>query len=56
MTNYGYMCKVDYDYHLESDYYGVTIYPSEKSLKDNLECTDECGIIKVEVKYSETIQ
>lgn len=43
----GYMCKTDYEHHLNYDSFGATIYPSLESLKKNSPCVKECGIVKV---------
>jgi hypothetical protein len=45
----GFMCKIDWDHELGNAYGGNTIHPSEESLRDKHKCTDECGIVEVEV-------
>lgn len=52
----GYMCRVDFDHHLEKDWFGTTIYPSIDSLKKHRSCVSGCGIVKVEVHLKEVIQ
>ena len=42
----GYMDATDYEWHLEHDAYGVTVYPSEKAVKQHNKCV-ECEVIKV---------
>lgn len=44
----GYMCGVAWQHELgETD---VIVYGSEAELRENADCTDECGVVKVEVK------
>lgn len=52
----GYVCKTDWDYHFPDDYNGVTVYFSEKSIKDHRKCVKYCGIVKVKVSFEEVIK
>ena len=52
----GYMDKTDFDYELGNFVSGNKIYPSEKALRQDRKCIDECGIVKVKVSFVETIQ
>ena len=45
-----FMCGVDWQYHLDADALGTTLYPDEESLRDRRKCIDECGIVEVEVR------
>lgn len=54
-VKFGYMCKIDYDEHVGSDYYGVSIYPSEKALRENHKCVDECGMVKIRMSIEKVI-
>jgi len=49
----GYMCKTDYEWHLENDAEGVPVYTSEKALRRARKCVDECGMVKVTVEKLE---
>ena len=53
---YGYMCGVDYQHELGEAMGGCLIYPSIKDLKRDINCWNECGIIKVKVKLVEWIE
>lgn len=45
-----YLCKTDYDYHINEDYHGVKVYFDEKSLRDHLDCVNKgCGIVKLKL-------
>jgi len=50
-----FMCQTDYDWHLYDDIDGTTLYPSEKSLRQNRTCVDECGIVAVKVVFSRIV-
>jgi len=52
----GFMCKIDYDHHIENDHFGCTIYPSEKALRKNHSPVGTCGIVRVEVVLSDIIE
>lgn len=52
----GYMCGVDWDHELGNALGGNTIYPSESDLMANKRCTDECGIVEVEVRLKKRIK
>lgn len=56
MIKIAYMCKVDYDYHLEEDLYPVRVYKSVKNIKHHLKCVKTCGIVKVEIKLTEIVK
>jgi len=45
----GYMCAVDYDYHLEMDPGGAEVYPSMKSLHRHSPCIKGCGYVTVKI-------
>lgn len=53
----GYMCLTDFRCELGKNMRGNTIYPTvEDCIKDRGGCTDECGIIEVEVKALRIVQ
>jgi len=52
----GYMCKVDWDHELGEALGGNTVYPSQADLISNKKCTDECGIVEVEIRLKRVIQ
>lgn len=52
----GFMCKVDWDHELGEALGGNTIYPSQADLIANKKCTDECGIVEVEIRLKKVIQ
>lgn len=52
----GYMCKVDWDYELGAAVGGNTIFPSVADLVSNKKCTQECGVVEVEVRLKSVLQ
>lgn len=46
---FAYMCAVDWEYHVENDYFGATSYPSLKALRDNRPCIKGCGYVKIQM-------
>lgn len=52
----GYMCKVDFEHELEHAAPGSTVYPSINALIEDKHCSDECGIVKVQVSLIEVVQ
>lgn len=52
----GYMCKIDYTFHLEEDINGSKIYPTVEALKNKHFCAEECGIVEVEIKLRKVIK
>lgn len=52
----GFMCGVDFNYELGQALGGNTIFPSEADLIANKGCTDECGIVEVEVRLKRVIK
>lgn len=52
----GFMCGVDFNYELGQALGGNTIYPTEADLIANKGCTDECGIVEVEVRLKRVIK
>lgn len=49
-----YCCSKDAEYHMGEDYHGVTIYFSEKALRDHCKCVSEesnwgCKVVKISV-------
>jgi hypothetical protein len=52
----GYMCKVDWDFEIGNASDGNKVFPSVANLKEHLKCTDECGIVEVEVRLKRVMQ
>lgn len=52
----GYMCQIDFDFHVEEDINGVEIYPTIESLEKHHPCVKECGLVEVEIKLSKVIE
>lgn len=52
----GYMCAVDFYHEIGAAMGGNRVYSSIKDLRENLSCVDQCGIVKVTISLSETIQ
>ena len=52
------MCLTDYEFHLDGDFSGATVYPSLKALQENKHCVaaGECGVVKVSIKIVEVIK
>ena len=50
-----YVCQTDWDFHFPDDIAGVTIYFSEKDIKRERKCVEECGIVKVKVSFEEVV-
>lgn len=49
----GYMCSVEYDNHLENDWYSVPVFTSLRSIRHHKKCVmgkHHCGIYKVQIK------
>ncbi len=52
----GYMCGVDWDHELGEALGGNVVYPSESDLIANKHCTDECGIVEVEIRLKRRVK
>ena len=52
----GYMCKVDFDFELGEALGGNEIFPSVEDLKEHRKCTDECGVVEVEVRLRAVVE
>lgn len=55
----GYMCLTDYEWHLEGDANGTTIYPSLTALQNARKCVKEggeCGIVKVKIQITQVVR
>lgn len=52
----GYMCKVAWDYELGNALGGERIYPSQADLISNHNCTDQCGMVEVEVRLKRIVK
>ena len=50
------MCKVAWDYELGNALGGERIFPSEADLISNHKCTDQCGMVEVEVRLKRVIK
>lgn len=51
----GYMCMIDFDNELGRAAGGNPVYSSVEDLKENHDCWESCGIVKVRVEYLSTI-
>jgi len=53
MSYKAFVCKTDWVHHFPDDYDGVTVYFSEKSLRDHRDCVEQCGVKEVVVMSKE---
>lgn len=51
----GYMCMIEFEDEMGMASGGVRVYPSLEDLKENHDCWQSCGIVKVKVSLVETI-
>ena len=51
-----YMDKVDFDHELGAALGGNEVFPSIEDLKNNKPCTQQCGIVEVEIKLKKVIR
>lgn len=56
MKRYGYMDYVDFCHELGEAKGGNRVFASVKDLKENQNCVEECGIVKVSVEQVEVVQ
>lgn len=53
-TKKAFMCGVSFQHELgETD---VRLFPTAKALKERLNCSDECGIAEVEVRFKRWVK
>ena len=52
---FGYMCKIDWDFEFGEALGGNKIYPSLADLKQNHDCWERCGVVKVKISLEETL-
>ena len=52
----GFMCKVDWDHELGTALGGTNIFVSQADLIANKKCTDECGIVEVEIRLKQVVR
>lgn len=52
----GYMCLVDFQCELGAALGGNTVYPDAEDCRERRGCTDECGIIEVEIRCRRVVQ
>jgi hypothetical protein len=45
----GYICAIDWEYHVGKNWNGAEIFSSMDALKANRPCAKSCGIIRVKV-------
>ena len=47
-----FMDGIDWENHLEGDYQGTRLFPSENALRENVKhlAEGECGVVEVEVR------
>ena len=53
---YGYMCAVDFAHEVGEAYGGIPVYASIEDIKEQRDCVDECGIIKVKIEKIELVE
>lgn len=51
-----FMCKVDWEYHLDDDPFGVQVFSRIDHCAIGRPCTIECGIVKVKMTFMEVVQ
>jgi hypothetical protein len=51
-----FMCKVDYEHHLEGDSHGTRVFSDIEDLKTHRKCVSQCGIVKVKIELVEVVQ
>lgn len=51
-----YICKTDYEYHIPDDIQGITVYFSEKSIREERKCVKSCGIVKMKLTFESVVQ
>lgn len=52
----GYMCLVDFKWEIGMAEGGNTVFPSIENCRDVRKCTDQCGIVEVEVRARKIVQ
>jgi len=52
----GYVCKTSWEWDINGDCFGTTIYPTLEDLKDNTNCWKSCGIVEVDITLSKVIR
>lgn len=52
----GYMCRADYEHHLEHDPDGCLIFKSIADLLKGRPCAYKCGVVEVEVRLVRIVQ
>ena len=52
---FGYMCKIDWDWELGHAMGGNRIFPDVDDLKKEHPCWENCGIVKVKIALEETV-
>lgn len=52
----GFMCKTEWDYELADASDGARVYPSESAVRRERKCTEQCGIVEVEVSFVSLVQ
>jgi hypothetical protein len=51
----GYMCAIDFDWHLGEDISGDMIYPSKAICLEKRPCSKVCGMVRVKVFFDKQI-
>ena len=49
-----YMCKTEYDHELLNGQ--TSLFSTIKELKEKMKCTDECGVVEVEIRLVSVVQ
>lgn len=50
-----YLCGVDWQHELLMVSSGTTVYPTVEDIQEALKCTDQCGIVEVEIRFKRWI-
>jgi len=49
-----YMCKTEFDHELLNGQ--TSLFPTIKELKEKLKCTEDCGVVEVEIRLVSVVQ
>lgn len=55
-TRTGFMCMVDFDWHLGEDMKPARVYSTEADLRRERSCVEQCGIVEVEIRRVRVVQ
>jgi hypothetical protein len=55
LTVKGYMCAIDWQHEIGNARDGNKVYPSLEALKEAHPMYEECGVVEVEVRITQTV-